>query len=920
MGDAASPDLARTAKIDISPLNPVDAGRTRFIHELRPAVALADKAEQLTTVVGRYRDVLMEVADKKLDPKVVDSAYSVIRIGALKSRLGETADLEPELDTELKTSSREVFNWLSKNYGGVISSLAANLPDDPAVQQQFVELVGANLSYFIALRKSLSVGKYRNALDRNRRQATMSTITEDQLRGVTDFLVNNSRNGELQVLSGKIPDESPLLTDNLEALAESSRMDVDVLRLDETARIFELQDWMIATGQEARRGRKIYLTPHYRKLIKELHFQTERKNGLGGVILFGEPGTGKTEVLREKNRQQGFDTRVINIHHYTSFNDLIADKAIQLGLDRGASVAQKLDIVCRNFAEHDPGEFKEAFTSMFDQLKKEGKLGENETIADFLKSYIDTSLESSANKDEYTSDDWQSFRDSFITRQRARILRTSLSDSQQESPDDIVKGEILLAIDRKERVVLDEIDKAGPGSLSGILSVLAQSPGEEFKYGGKSVKLPYWFTVDATTNSLNLEGYLLERFVPRKVEMPPVLDQLMIAGVRVSDTGGNILLSPTEQHQLVWFYTYIVPEMNAVLTQYNGSYRQGRDDEQVALLSNRRIQEFTSYLVNFGSKRRTNNSFSEAVHKFFLENPVWSSDPKLKDPLSKLLGQYQGMIEDSPVILSDDQPIPPAFDKKAQGEAALQRAVSSPLFRAISVYETGSEKPQFHPRVISLNDSQRDAIRDSLPTKKKIRDSGVVLDLPTGLQLFENSETGEIALRFLPEGADMKDVATDKLDKVGQLVVASVDGRTVLVSSPSNDGQGIFMKNIFRSGVSTTTKLGPEAWSKSAEFAISAKADRIAVRLPDQNRVYVFYGRNLEQPILNQEGVKRFELASDGRHLLVELSSGQSKLIPTFGSRSQAILPDLGGNWEFAGDSLVVCKGVDIASKAVYLG
>lgn len=909
-----SPEGGRLALQD-----PIESGRDRFTHHLKPAINLAARSGEFARVVRTYKDVLTEVTDRRIDPDIVNSAFGVIAMQSLKSGMGEEAtELIPELNAAMAAESRKLFAWFSQNYGGVTSLLSSHVDANSDVQQAFVEQVGSNLAHWIAVNRSLARGARTAVSDRNHQEVIMSTIGEGQIKSMAAFLLNNSRNNQFRNLGERIPQTNPLVTDNLDALAESARVNVEILRLNGYARDFEIRDWLATTGREAREGRKIYLTPFYTRLVKELHFQTERKNGLGGVILFGDPGTGKTEVLREKNRQQGFETRVINIHHYTSFNELIADKAMQLGLDKGASMAQKLDIVCKNFAEMDPEQFEATCYGMLDKLKAEGKVPQDETIGNFMKSFVGTevydlldNLEPGAN--------WKLFRDSFITRQRARILRTSLGDSQQESGEDIVRGEILLAIQKGERVVLDEVDKAGPGALSGILSFLAKSPGEHFAYGQQDIQIPYWFAIDATTNSLQLDSYLTDRFVPRKVNTPPVLDQLMIAGVRVSDTEGNILLSPQEQNQLVWFYTYIVPEVNLLLGEFN--QRKGKDEAGLSPLSNRRIQEFTGYLVNFGAKRRTDRSFAEATHAFLLENPLWSNDPELARQMEGLLGKYSGIIGGSESSLTDYSTLPPAFDRAAQKKAALGRVVNSPLINAVRVL-THEESDTFKPRLITLTPGQVAVVKEAVFAKRDVRARGDELDLPIGLELFEdkrNAGQAWLGLRYLPEGSAEKILMRTDIGAEGKILAASSDGRVIVMSSPADQGENLTVRSSFRS--SDKSEVKTIKVPSGSEVQTDDRANYVARKTGDT--VFIFRSRSLDQPLHTISKAKRFEISRNGQFVLVEYTSGESKVMSTRSAHgSTEALPNMGGSWEFAGDNLVVCKNLDqsVAPQAVFLG
>lgn len=867
-------------------VTPQERARTIFKKELRPVRRVAQQADTFVHLVKEYeRTINIGLADKP-NEDIVNSSWDVVRMQGLKKG-SQDQDSAGGEDEVIQKSAQKVFEWFNERFGGMSSILKSYVGEDVAKQHALQQAIGRSLAKCVTIRTGLGKGF---------KQELQKKSVDD----VANFLLENSDNFADLKKTGALQEDAQLerlLVDRAEEFLVSQETAGSVLELNQDVRLFELREWIANTSQEARRGKKIYETSYYKKLLDELRFQSRKKNGVGGVILYGPPGTGKTELAQEKNKQQGYRTTVINIHHYSSFNDLIADKPVAIGLDRGASTSQRLKTVIDTFANETPEGFKKDFLGLFAQLRQEGKLSEQTDIGSFLRSLVPEDVD----LNDPASFDWAKIRDGFVQRQRSGILRTSLGESYQEDVQDIIRGQIFLAIENGQRVVLDELDKGGPNSLGGILGFLAKSPGETFEYGQMKVKIPPWFIVDATSNSSQLNEYLKDRFTDLEVSTPPVKDQLMIAAVRLADTEGNILLTDYEQKQLVGFFTYMVPNVNRILTA-----------NHLSPLSNRRIQELTSYLVDFGSMQRTDISFGSAVSKLFQHNSTLMGNEGVAKELNELLKSYREMLQDEPVNLRDQKVADESKPNKKREfyEQALKHITSSPVLVAIDgLSETGSSESGM-PSVLqaTLNQEQKENIEDWLRKKSEYkRPSMRVKKLSIGFNLQEETGTDKnsvLRVAAAPEDiySRIQTIQSDIIHRQGEVVEASDDGKVVVMRNKSVLDSDII--SIFRTGQNKNKDLLTSVSIQAGQnplIQMDAKGKYIGVL--NKNNLD-FYGGLEFARLTYMDSVKRFQIAPNGTFALVESTNGKTDLVQIGTGNKLALLP--GSSWSIVGNNLIV--------------
>lgn len=907
-------------------LSPLETGRSLFRQELKPALRVSHQADLLSQLLTDYKANLdTAVSDPQLNPDIINAAFHYLQNSDKKT---VEPDKAAERAAQRAQSERVIYSWFEENYGHSAHLLSSFIGPNEEAHLSLKSNIAVNFAHWIATRKGL--GKvYREEIEKKQSASMEQFLLEyshaftDLKRQVEESLKTKevaeeiSSDGIKNEVSAQVAEQDKIIdpvemSEEIERVVLEAKIKVEVLSLIPELQAFELRDWISQNARESRRGRKIFETPYYAGLLEQLRFISKKKNGVGGTILYGPPGTGKTELIQENNRQQGFKTRVINIHHYTSFEDLIAGKAIQLGLDRSSSAVAMLKTVVDMYDTMSGSDFEKDVNILFSKLQTEGKIDQATSLKTFLKSFTGSEVGDKLDAEEDVN--WDEVRGSFVDTQRSRILRASMAPQYHESVEDIVKGEMLLAIQNGERVALDELDKAGPNSLGGILGFLAQSPGESYTYGDTTVTIPQWFRVDATSNSVDLNEYLMDRFSHLSVGLPPVKDQLMIASVRVSDEEGNIKLTSYEQRQLEGFFLYVVPKINNILTE-----------AKMSALSNRSIQELTSYLVNFTSTKRTDRSFEQAVNMLLLQNKIWAAKPEITRNIQAVLDSHNVLINEPVATFSLDQaPKKPILKLEERRAAAMREIEHSPLLRIINGLESINDKiTPFKVTVAHLSDEERLSLQSVEARRGQMmlprRD---VINLSTGLRVFvkyEHSNEQVISVNgIVAEDEQSQTLLTKRMGAIEKLAAASPTGETIVYADPRGNKEGEDVKMVKPFATVGNAAVVDVAQNVGSDSTIKIDgAGRNIFVLDPSHQVLYRYDLQKDANVAPISAVG-FSISDDGSHFVVETSKGQSFLHSTSKKNPIGYLP--GKGWSFIGNKLLVQKdGQEISADVFYV-
>lgn len=896
---------AENSPIDLS-LQISENPRAVFKTEMRPLITLRKELTAFQRVLRNYQDSLLPaVLHQDMDRDLVNAAFVLVGHKRItkeeKDRLGDEG------------AQRKIIDWftlLSPNSRHQLSKLVTN---DPETQQQLDNLIAENLAHCLANQRSLGRNK----------QAREKTISREVSK-MGNFLLQHSPGTKHLGKDAGIFDQQTIGvmgTENETCLA--------VLEIIDGVPAFKLREWIAENAQGARGGRRIYDTPYYNDLLDKIHFIGRKKNGIGGVILYGPPGVGKTELLQEKNNREGFEdkTRVVSIHHYISSAELLGERAIRLSGDFAGSLGQGIEVI-KYFKDLPAEKFKKVIETAFENIKSEGKIDSSESLERFLIACVD--LKNPAVMDIITRgnlslDDWAKIQEAYITKHEARLFRSTLPQKYQEDVTDFIVGEMIYAMTvTKERIVLDEVDKAGPNAMGGVLGFLAKSPGDKLKLGSTTSEIEDWFRVDATSNSTVLNEYFTSRFSSLEVSTPPAKDQLMIASVRLSDVDGNILLDSFEQRQLGAFFVYVIPEINAVFLKASGQ------DVYYPPLGNREIQELCSYLVDFNNQTRTEVSFNQAVRMLFLQNKIWSADPTIVTGIQQVMTRFGLILADEPHYLSyEDEARPTAQLSRPQlYTQTLENIQKSPLIKIINgLTEQPDEIEKPKIRLVSLTSKQQQRIKKRVG-KRPENLSPVNIPLPIGFRLHRDwdKEGQSSDLEIIDVDGEIHTLLSQSFGNEGQLHTASSDGKKVVTLTERGRYKDIKIVRPFSlfDKKGSDEEMGVQSLTTTHSQQFQVKTDKFINYVgvlekregEKSGHLEVFHPADTVELYTTIPGVGEFAFSENGSLLLVRKYDGTTFLYNLNTNNHLAYLP--GSGWAFASDKLLVRQqpNEDIDPKA----
>ena len=866
-------------------------------------------AEEFTHAITEYRSNLNKAVE---DPHIAAIAEPLSRLATRANRVGAT-DHDPDADgphdDHRQSDIAQVYTWFADNYGGATTLMRQYLVGEHSgndlSQEAFQEMITGQLAQWRFAKEGMRKKdgeKVKNTVLVSGAQALLDAPHFASVKEQMDS-------------HGQQFDEASWVKNQkmLEGLVISATVDQELATLTEDAQSEALQSWLVQTSEEARSGRelpdgsrekrKIYETPYYRAVLKELEMRSKKRNGVGGVILYGPPGTGKTELIKELNRKDGYDTHVVNLHKYTSFADLLAERQLSTNIDPSASLAEKLGTIVDKFQAANPDQFRAAVTEAFTTLQAQGKVDADQGIADFLRPIVATSevdLDAVLSADNV---DWDAIHKAFLTKQQARILTTGHGSDMQEGVEDIVRGEILLAIKRGKRVLLDELDKAGPSAHGGLLTFLAQSPGESVTFGNTREEIPPWFRVDATSNATDLNEYLRNRFSEVHLGTPPAKDQLMIAATRLIDEEGVVQLSPFEQEQLAAFFTYVVPRANALLESAKGA----------SAISNRDIQSLTANLVNYDNRERTALSMEDSLRKLLIDASAYTEDPLVRKEITDLLHNFRDIVRDQPLVIED------LFGEGSESEDD-DAVVEQPLLKVINGLTSRSAGSE---RVSGIRGMQLDAAQQQQvvayfaeqagkpnPANARILDTGLMVTI----------DRGNLIINAIPDQDSDRDTHRLFYKQVGEGVVvdASEDGNVVAIAQGAGEQRSTLFVRPF------------DTVSKSINFPngkLSLSPDGSRTLHVSESGALVLSKTGTEGSLLPDiHGVTDAQFSPDGRTILVSMQGGETHVASARDGRAllenSLPTPDDGMVWKYVGEHMIVQAAKDgsqVGTKALYV-
>lgn len=712
--------------------------------------------------------------------------------------------------------------------------------------------------------------------------------------------------------------------------------------------IYDAYQWL---RQNSREPGYILPTPYTEAVIKQMNLSMVTRNGLMKYILLGEAGVGKTRLIQEHNRRLGHDTLVINFNYFTSFEDLIAQTVISVdGASQQDTKVKQLERIIEHFGALDEAAFwpkmEQVFASLPPHLREKYTSVENfvEHYGEELGLIYDTPETKSTATDRAAV--LQRFKD------RMNVLHDRLLLNFSEDTDlktRYAQAAILRANGQPNMAVcFDELDKAGPQAIEGLLSFLSLSPGDEWEFQGGKVKIRPDFYISATSNSTDvgnvvgsadtdsgraMNQFLADRCEQIKINNQPTKDALMIAAVQLSDERGRLLLNEREQYQMIAVINFLIPRL--------------REAHISMPVSNRALKTLCSRLVNYQAadehrayfrvkgKDGQPQTVAEAVKLTFMDMKSMSMTPEEAAKVNALLAEFNQLLSGEYIpTLSEalNLSILDVFNgttTSLQAERAptvqrRQEMVESvwqqPLLQAIARLE--SELPAVGQAAISRVDGVFDhlypvaelsdlaASQEPLASKVLGNRNGVEFSFePEGMVLVLG--TGAKALRKTVIQGDYSQAA---------LISADQSGRYVLIQPDRQTSQYQLIDTITGAEQPIADTVSRENISPPAGL-VDPLGRYLMYHTPDGWRIQPTGVENAATAILAASGTSLVDLSASGTFLLLKNDRG-TQLVDLSHSLTSPTITSLSSNpaeqFRFVGNNIVMGTSGNSNKPVIY--
>lgn len=533
---------------------------------------------------------------------------------------------------------------------------------------------------------------------------------------------------------------------DLDSVINSSQAEL-LAKLDSETKFYSLLNWVVQTAQKVRtENLKIFDTPETDALLARLEAVARQRNGLGGAILFGPPGTGKTETLVERNQRMGFDSRVISIHHFSDYAQLLGERPVPVGIDKTTSQVQRLQMVETTVGQMDSNQRLEFVLSKFgagiEAWQTFLSLANSETVV-------------VNNKSDLTPELAETIIKNLLTKLRVDITNIGLGvQAGLDEETAWVRGEIIQAFDHGQLPILDEMDKGSDHSLEGISRLLNLSPGSKMMLGDEEYTIPTWARVDGTANAMNLAPFLHDRFAPNiiYVDYSPAQETMLKSLVWLADEQGLLTLPIEKQQQFVGLALYVFPAI-----------QQLYPEPVEHALSNRGIRKFCQMIAG-------GESVSTALNELLLKPGALTNTEKGRVAIQRILDRFATLT--TPAVSIDG----------TQAAAQKSDLVQSPLYAAVSEYFLPFNTTEGSLGEVTVTAEQSQALLESRTPKAE--NTNNVLDTQAGTTVSIEQKGDKFGVAVRVDGKLLTKVnGSDEVQFTAESRVADADliGQIILV-------------------------------------------------------------------------------------------------------------------------------------------
>jgi MoxR-like ATPase len=449
-----------------------------------------------------------------------------------------------------------------------------------------------------------------------------------------------------QLRSAEIaPEELPRSKADLEQERDRIMREREELWEDPMVRYFYREHQIDSLLKDMDRGKDVIELPSTIRLLNRLYeWENLHSNITVGGVLVGEPGVGKTTLLRHYLETKGRKYVYLDLSEEVTRYLYFGSKAVEL--KSGDSYAKYLRDMLKDMSPEDLVKMVKENAANFKRMSN--ALSEDESVAWAVEA-LREELEHVSEVDPETGEKLvrafdeiagYAFRKELASNFAELIMKNGWRD-----------GIVIHALRNNMSIIFDEYNKLkewGP-----LYSLLTHKPGEKWYFGdnNEEVEIPKEWRMYFTANVGRKHGgfesaqALMSRFagLVMKVEYPPTEEEMLLSLATISGPDGRIHRSQKDVARLLLLVKEAFPRI-----------REAVADERHAIpISLRTIRMLGEKLVRRTVDRRplyrsTEKDLDEAVWETLVEPyEGHGDDPKVPQKVTKILAEVGFLLTDS---------------------------------------------------------------------------------------------------------------------------------------------------------------------------------------------------------------------------------------------------------------------------------